>query len=217
MRARFGCRTGLLWAMALGSGCAGSARPAALPAATTQPAQPAEPALVDRDWGVLRSPAHGIKLALPEARAWFVPAAGPSGASWELRHEPTGTSLSIRRWRASRLPQVDECERELRARTPGLAERDEANLVALREVRVPAGFVTRIALLSLPGGEKRLSGQVQAVGAGVGECVAAVARTECSSEAELGERLRLLDTALAHLRLTHVEDRVPARAPLPPG
>jgi hypothetical protein len=29
----------------------------------------------------------------------------------------------------------------------------------------------------------------------------------------LAERLRLFDVALGHLRLTHVEDRVPAPAP----
>jgi hypothetical protein len=56
---------------------------------------------------------------------------------------------------------------------------------------------------------------VIAVGAGVGECVAAVANTECDSEVELAERLRLLDVAVAHLRLTAVEDRVPDRQPLP--
>jgi len=176
---------------------------------------PREPALTDRDWSVLRSPAHGMKLALPEARAWFVPEAAPDGAGWELRHEPTGSSLSVRRWRASRLPQLEQCERELRQRVPGLAENDEINLVGERKVRAPEGFVTRITLLALPGQGQRLRGQVLAVGAGVGECVAAIARTECTSEAELAERLRLLDVALSHLRLTHIEDRVPIKQPLP--
>lgn len=193
--------------------------PAASPPAPPPPAPPAaaEPALQDREWGVLRSPAHGIKLAAPEARAWVSPSLGPSGSSWELRHEPTGSSLSLRRWRASRLLQVDDCERELRARVPNLAERDETSLVAERSVRAPAGFTTRIALFSLPGREKRLQGQVLAVGAGVGECIAAVAHTECSTEAELAERLRLFDTVFARLRLIRVEDRVPAPEPLPPG
>ena len=197
----------------LALGCASAASPA--PAAPVAPApRPSEPQLVDRDWGVLRSAAHGLKLALPEARAWFAPSVAP-GASWELRHEPTGSSVSVRRWRATRLPQLEQCDRELRQRVPELANADETSLVGERRVRVPAGFVTRITLLALPGSGQRLRGQVLAVGAGVGECVAAIARTECTSEAELAERLRLLDAAFAHLRLTHVEDRVPKPAPLP--
>ena len=157
-----------------------------------------------------------MKLALPEARAWLEPSARtPLGAAWELRHEPTGSTLSVQRWRASRLPRVDACEAELRGRTPDLASVDETNLVARREVRVPEGFVTRITLLALPGNGTRLRGQALAVGAGVGECLAAIAHTDCASEAELAERLRLLDVALGHLRLSHVEDRVPAPEPLP--
>lgn len=175
-----------------------------------------EAALVDREWGVLRSPAHGMKLVLPEARTWFVPAATPAGAGWELRHEPTGTTLSVRRWRASRLPQVQQCERELRQRVAGLLEVDDTNLVGDRSVRAPVGFVTRITLVATPTVGQRLRGQAVAVGAGVGECVAAIAKTECRSEVELAERLRLLDVALSHLRLTSVEDRVPAPRPLAP-
>jgi hypothetical protein len=70
-------------------------------------------------------------------------------------------------------------------------------------------------LLALPAPAQRVRGQVIAVGAGVGECIAAIANTECSSEVELAERLRLLDVAVAHLRLTRVEDRVPNAEPLP--
>ncbi len=165
---------------------------------------------------MLRSEPLGLKLALPEARSWLEPTRrAPGGASWELRHEPTGSTLSVRRWRASRLSRVDSCEAELRARTPDLATVDETNLVALREVRVPEGFVTRIALVALAGEGPRLRGQVLAIGAGIGECLAAVARTECATEAELGERLRLLDVALGHLRRARIEDRVPAPPPLP--
>jgi hypothetical protein len=98
---------------------------------------------------------------------------------------------------------------------PGLAVPDETNLVAQREVRVPQGFVTRITLMALPAGNDaaanhpKFRGQALAVGAGIGECLAAVAVTETPSEPELAERLRLFDVALGHLRLTHVEDRVP--------
>jgi hypothetical protein len=182
-------------------------RPAAVPDALT---------LEDRGWGVLRSKPLGLKLALPEARNWLEPTGHPpEGASWELRHEPTGSTLSLRRWRASRLPRVDACEAELRARTPDLATVDETSLVAQRLVKVPEGFVTRITLVALPGTSTRLRGQVLAIGAGIGECLAAVVRTECATEAELAERLRLLDVALGHLRLVRIEDRVPAPPKLP--
>ena len=204
--------------LALACACAGAGPSPAPPAAP--PASPKArvegPKLEDRGWGVLRSKPHGLKLALPEARSWLEPG-GPvrDGAGWELRHEPTGSSLSLRRWRASRLPRVDACEADLRTRTPDLAVVDETNLVATREVKVPAGFITRITLVALPSIDSRLRGQVLAVSAGIGECLAAVARTECVTEAELAERLRLLDIALGHLRLAHVEDRVPA--PLAPS
>jgi hypothetical protein len=192
----------------------GTTPPPAAPSASSASSAPVEAALADRDWSVLRSPAHGMKLALPEARTWFVPATAPAGAAWELRHEPTGTSLSVRRWRASRLPRVQQCESELRQRLAGLIEVDDTNLVGDRNVRAPLGFVTRITLVAVPAAGQRLRGQAVAVGAGVGECVAAIAKTECRSEAELAERLRLLDVALSHLRLTSVEDRVPAPRPL---
>ena len=204
-----------LAAACLLGGCGGGARPVV---AAPPPPRPAAELLTlqDRGWGVLRSEPLGLKLALPEARSWLEPMRhAPEGAGWELRHETTGTTLSLRRWRASRLPRVDSCEAELRGRTPDLATMDETNLVSQREVRVPEGFVTRITLLALPGNGTRLRGQVLAIGAGIGECLAAVARTECAGEAELGERLRLLDVALGHLRLARIEDRVPAPPPLP--
>jgi hypothetical protein len=208
--ARAGCFSLVL------AGCGGP--PQAPPPQTPAPSAPARaegPKLEDRNWGVLRSKAQGLKLALPEAKSWLNPASA-AGAGWELRHEPTGTTVSLRRWRASRLPRVDVCEAELRARTPDLASVDETNLVASREVRVPEGFVTRIQLVALPGNTSRLRGQVLAVGAGVGECFAAVARTECTTEPELAERFRLLDVSFRHIRLSHVEDRVPAPPALSP-
>lgn len=190
------------------------ARSPAPPAARPAPAEVSK--LQDRDWGVLRSASLGLKLALPEAKAWLGPPTPPApGAGWELRHEPTGTVLHVRRWRASRLPRIDACELALRERTQ-LPIVDETNLVSSREVRVPQGFVTRITLVVGPGGAARVGGHAIAIGAGVGECIAAVAATECATEAELAERLRLLDGALAHLRLTQIEDRIPTRQPNSP-
>lgn len=200
------------------TGCASPpAAPAAAAPVSPRPALVEVSTLQDRGWGVVRAPAMGLKLALPEAKAWL-PAGGraPTSASFELRHEPTSTSLSVRRWRASRLPRVEACEADLRARSADLAVVDESNLVARRDVRVPEGFVTRITLVALPGASTRVAGQAVAIGAGVGECLALVARTECAGEAELAERLRLLDVALAHVRLTLVEDRVPSPVPVSP-
>ena len=184
------------------------------PSAASAPAPQDASTLQDRSWGVVRSPLLGLKLALPEARAWLPERRALPGAAWELRHEPTQTSLSVHRWRSSRLPRVDSCEVELRERTPGLLSVDEINLVARREVRIPEGFLTRITLLAAPGRGARLQGQVLAIGAGVGECISVVARTECATEAELAERLRLLDASVGHLRLVRIEDRVPDPQPI---
>ena len=191
------------------------------PAASPAAAAGAGAGLQDAGWGVLRSSALGLKLALPQARSWSSPAAAPAeSATWRLVHAPSSTSLEVRRWRASRLPRVEACDAELRQRVPGLFAADETNLVAERQVRIPQGFVTRITLLAEPqtlaaGVRPLFSGQALAVGAGIGECLAVVARTETRDEAELAERLRLLDVALGHLRLSHVEDRVPPPPPLP--
>ncbi|HVY24925.1 MAG TPA: hypothetical protein VHB79_00185 [Polyangiaceae bacterium] len=177
-------------------------------------AQPGARELEDKGWGVLRSSNLGLKLALPDAKGWTEPPNhAVEGAGWQLRHAATGSSLNLRRWRASRLPRVEACDTELRQRLPGLSTPDETNLVAVREVRVPQGFVTRISLVAQPGEGAKFRGQAIAVGAGVGECLAAVAQTEAASEVVLAERLRLFDVALGHLRLNHVEDRVPAPAP----
>lgn len=219
MRALIGPRLSLTWlaslSLSLAAGCGPSAPPAAQ--APAPPAtKPAGPALSKDGWGVLRSNALGLKLALPEARAWLEATPRAPRGAWELRHEPTGSTLVLRRWRASRLPQLDACEREARQRSADLPEIDETNLVATRTVRAPVGFFTRVSLLSLPGTSARLKGLAIAIGAGVGECLEALASTECSSEEELAERLRLFDTALGHLRLIHVEDRVPEPAPAAP-
>jgi len=197
-----------------------AARAPAPPPSTSAPRPPAlveTSTLQDRNWGVVRAGGLGLKLPLPEARAWLPePGRAAAGPAWELRHEPTGTSLRVRRWRSSRLPRVETCEAELRERTPGLPRADEGNVVARRSVRIPAGFVTLITLMAVPGKSTRVEGDVLAIGAGVGECIAVVARTECATEAELAERLRLLDISVGHLRLMHIEDRVPAPAPADP-
>jgi hypothetical protein len=186
------------------------------PASGAAPATAGETRIADRGWGVLRSKPLGLKLALPEARSWFTPETSkPAPGLWELRHEPTGSTLSVRRWRSARLPQPDLCELELRQRVAGVPPFDETNLVASRQLRAPEGFVTRLTLLSLSGTAARLRGQVIALGAGVGECLAAIVSTECSTEEELAERLRLFDAALGHLRLSQIEDRVPAPERLP--
>lgn len=208
------------WRAVLGGQAWFLALACAAPAVTRKaPEPPPAPALVesstlqDRSWGVVRAGSLGLKLALPEARAWLPePGRAAAGPAWELRHEPTGSSLRVRRWRASRLPRVESCEAELRARTADLPHADESNVVARRTVRIPEGFVTLITLLAMSGKNARLEGDVLAIGAGVGECIAVLARTECATEAELAERLRLLDVSVGHLRLMHIEDRVPAPA-----
>ncbi len=187
--------------------------------ATAQDQQaPGEPVLGDRNWGVQRSARLGLKLALPEARSWLDdagPARPPEGSSWTLRHEPTGSVFVFRVWRASRLPHLDVCQQELSQRSPELPEMNETNLIASRSVHAPEGFTTRINLLLLANKGTRWRGLAVAVGAGVGTCLAAVASTECDSEAELTERLRLFEITLAHLRTIQIEDRVPARASPP--
>jgi len=202
----------------LALGCAAPpAAPPTAPAPARAETTPEPVSLQDRGWGVVRSPELGLKLALPEARAWL-PESGRAhaGGSWQLRHEPTGSSLSVRRWRSSRVPQIEACEAELRARSADLLRADETNVVARRSVRIPEGFLTRVTLLAVPGKSARVEGEVLAVGAGVGECLAIVAHTACATEVELAERLRLLDVSVGHLRLMHVEDRVPAPAPADP-
>lgn len=205
---------GRLWPLASVAllGCAsGAARePGPVPAPLSAERAVAEPRLEDRSWGVLRSRALGVKMALPEARAWLVlDNARSSGRSWELQHEPTGSTISVRRWRSARLPRSELCELELRQRVPDVPQPEESSLVGTRRARAPEGFVTQLTLLSLSGKSARLRGQVLAIGAGVGECLAAIASTECASEVELADRLRLFDAALSHMRLSHIEDRVP--------
>jgi len=206
------CFSWLLWSGPL-IGCGGSAlpEPSARPSATLS--TKASPQLTDAGWGVVRSARLGLKLALPEWRSWLDN--GRTGGGWELRHEPTGTTLSIRRWRASRLPQVEVCAAELRQRTP-LLEADETSLVARRMTQKPEGFLTRIEVIAAPGKVERFRGYVLAVGAGVGECLTALVVTESSSNAELAERLRLLDAALARMRGSQIEDRVRRAPPATP-
>lgn len=193
-------------------GCGSVAQPPSSPHPAAGAQQPGPSALGDREWAVLRSSALGLKLALPEGKTWTSPSKrAPRGAGWQLLHPASGSRLELLRWRASRLPRVDACDAELRARHANLITPDETTIVAQRMVAVPAGFSTRITLLALPGTGTRVRGQAIAIAAGIGECVAAIADTECAGDAELAERLRLFDVALSHLRLLRVEDRVPPR------
>src|SRR6185503_4815288 len=120
----------LLAAPLLLVGCAATS---SAPRTETAAAPSARPApveistLAERGWCVLRAPSLGLKLALPEAKAWLAPTRPAPGAGWALRHEPTGSTLSVRRWRASRLPRVEACEADLRARTPDLPNVDDTN------------------------------------------------------------------------------------------
>jgi hypothetical protein len=63
-------------------------------------------------------------------------------------------------------------------------------------------------MLTTQGAQARLRGTVIVVGAAVRECFAAVAVTETAREADLADRLRVLDAAFERIERTQIEDRV---------
>lgn len=201
-----------LCALALGTGC-GSAAPPPAPVATTTPATaarsraPAARPLLDADWGFLRAEGFGIELLVPERASWRQ----ERGERWFVAHHgESGAKLSVRTWSARRTVSRAECERELFLAQKGLAQGAKGQLLEERSASAPNGFDVWVRLWVEDAGE----GVALAVGAGPGECYAAVFRAR-GDEAKLGGELRLAaDGIFGGARRLDVEaQRAPRPAP----
>lgn len=133
---------------------------------------------------------HGVRLLLPEARAWRRAEEG----SWTvLRHAPSSSVLRLRVWRAARLVRWTDCARE--AETTGhRLPREEVEVIERRRVNTPRGYDGELSVF-MRVGERALIGHVELVSAGIGRCLLASFSTSVQGkdrEEALGTRLQVV-------------------------
>jgi hypothetical protein len=196
-------RTALLLAsgaLALGAASCGPppAPPPVVPPPPLVPAAPAPKALGEKPWGEFRSVRFGLRVPLPDGKAWRI---DDHGMSWLVASHPeTGSTLSIRLWHdeggtAAGRKGCEEAARVWRK----LPDRDGADIVEKRAVNVPPDFDTQVevgVVAPLPVRNAKappdLKGFVMAFGGRAHRCFAYVYITSAGgpgAEAVLGERL----------------------------
>ena len=173
---------------------------AVVPLAPVKPAlvvPPRRPGLGDGVSGEFVSLRLGLRLALPDGKAWRI---DDHGASWLVaRHAGTGSELLVRTWREEDVMNRARCEERARLARK-LPERESGESVEKRAVDVPPEFdtvaeayVVAPALRGQAGkAQEGLRGFALAFGGKGRRCFAWVYTTSvggAGAEAALGERL----------------------------
>ncbi len=182
-----------------------SASALSTPAAPSTRASSRDPALPDRSWDVVESRRFRFRVPLPDAPNWRV----VEDERWfKLVHQPSGSSLSLRTWRAS--PRIDreDCQKQVYLWNSDLEP--EAEAVVERSLVAPEGFEVGLRVdLAYDGGDDRKAIAL-ASGAAVRRCYAAVFETRIAGdagEAELGNRLRMVtDGVLNRVEIIGIEE-----------
>lgn len=210
--------------LALAGGSAGcAARPAAPVAldgrrpavrAAPEPSRP-EPLLPAVDVKTIVSQRQGLEFDVPDGSAWKL---DDVSTSWLVgTHRRSESTLSVKTWRAGRVVNRQDCEREAKSAAPTLRGL-EGSTLSERRVGRPEGFDTSVALRVWTDADGGMRGSLVAFGANVRRCLAVVFVTRAvgqNAERVLGDRLGLVDRiVLDGLRQRSVEDRA-RRAPLP--
>lgn len=128
-----------------------------------------------------------LVVPIPERREWRLDEV--SSPWFVARHPGTDSELRLRTWNAPRLVTPEECETQARLWLPQLATTTGEAAVERRALRAPAGFHgSVVAGVGMPSQQGELEGYVQAFGAAIGRCYAAVFTTRARGK---GAELRL--------------------------
>ncbi|APR82474.1 Hypothetical protein A7982_07823 [Minicystis rosea] len=213
-------RTRLLPVAALALLACEPAQPAAPPPPPTAapPPPPAPPPAFAGASGTFRSERFGLRLPLPDGRAWRIDDhAGP----WlTASHPATSSSLLVRSWTEDGRANRARCEERARLWYK-LPERAGAEILQDRAVDAPAGFDTRLLVGIVSGAPNTPIGAFAlAFGAHAHRCFVWAYTTSASgpgAERALGERLATMVEA-SLTKVTQENELVPTirREPLGP-
>jgi hypothetical protein len=135
-----------------------------------------------------------------------------------LEHAATGSTLTLRVWRAARLVRPEECESEARLARPTLPRPDPDLLVDSRPLDAPSGFHGSlvVGVEPIPPGGAR--GHVLGVGAAVGRCFLLAFDTAADgpdAAQVVGDRLRaVVDRIAPSVTFRAADERVQPERPL---
>lgn len=175
------------WLVALGlGGC--EPQPPAVP---VLPPQPSASAVADSplDSGVFVSKRFGLRLPLPNGKAWKI---DDHTSKWLEAKEPAeSSSLLVRVWRDENRMTRDRCEATARSLRQ-LPVRDGVDLVDSQRIDLPAGFDTQLDVALMDDKKGGFFGFVLAFGGLGRRCFAYVYATHTSgrgADQAVGDRL----------------------------
>ena len=154
---------------------------------------------------------HSLEVPIPEAGGWQV---DDRSTPWlVLRHPPTSSVLEPRTWRAPRLVERRECERQARLWRPDIPAAEPESVVERRPLAAPADHATEIVVGVGPAPQAGgLRGYALAFGATVHRCYALVYTTHArgtGAETAIARRLGLVADEIApRVRLRSIDERV---------
>jgi hypothetical protein len=129
------------------------------------------------------------------------------------RHAATRSELVARTWRAARLVNKDDCERQARLWRPEIPDVPPDSVLETRRIDAPPGFTTELRVGAAPLALTReIRGYALAFGTMVGRCYALVYTTidgGAGAEASVGRRLAVVaDEIVPQVRFLSIEERV---------
>jgi hypothetical protein len=155
----------------------------------------AKEGLGDGQWGEFVSKRFGVRVPLPDGRAWRI---DDHAENWLVAtHTPSGSVLLLRAWRQDAVVNRQRCEDTARLWRK-LPERDRAEIVTRKAVKVPPDFdtVVEVGVVPSPGQVKGANAVIDAFAMAFGgwahRCFAYVFTTSARGQAAeevAGERL----------------------------
>ena len=164
--------------------------------------------LRDAGWERVALEPLALSLALPDAAAWR----DAGGRDWRrLEHAPTGSVLSITRFRAPAAVAAAECARRAGLTLSPSGAEDSGEL-EVRRVDGEGGTHSELVVRVEPDGPSALRGQVAAATAGFRACAALRLETRVDGdgrEVEVARRLAVFaERVVPSLEFDRIEDRV---------
>lgn len=165
------------------------AAPPPPPVAVAAP-EPPPPAFSAGAWGTFHSERFGLRIPLPEGKAWRID--DHHGPWLEATHAAEGSTLLVRSWTEDGRATRARCEAQARLWRP-LPDRPSADVMQERSIAAPEGFDTQIVIAVVPGkAGAPLAAFALAFGAHAHRCFAWAYTTSAAgpgAERVLGERL----------------------------
>lgn len=151
-------------------------------------------------------------VTLPERAHWRMRA---RGTFVELEHSASGSRITLRAWRASRLVRPAECEAEVRLARPDLPRATPETELERARVEYPEGFDAELSVGVEPA-EDGARGHATLVGTTPGRCLFVAfetVATGASAAIHVADRLTIaVEGILPRVRIPSVDARAGSRS-----